>query len=292
MPVDQLGEADLPQLQALARACLDADGGLPLFTTPGLLSARLLREHTVAIREDGRLLAAAGLGMHNGRAITSGLVAPTARRRGLGSHLMAWAEDLAGNATLVVATESCSADAEHLSARTARPPPSAAAGLPHAPGSRPRGPPPPGGRVTPVDKNDATHLYAAYVGSFADRPGFTAPTAAGWLDELRSDGEWRRDLSLLATVGGEPVGFVNVLGRWVDQIGVVPQWRGRRLGAHLMARTLQALAVEGVEPVWLCVNVDNPAEALYGRLGFAGYGTRARYQRQPGPAGQRRLRPA
>lgn len=87
MPVDQLREADLPHLQALARACLDADGGLPLFTTPGLMRARLLRKHTVAIREDGVLLAAAGLGLHNGRAITSGLVAPSARRRGLGTHL-------------------------------------------------------------------------------------------------------------------------------------------------------------------------------------------------------------
>lgn len=155
----------------------------------------------------------------------------------------------------------------------------------HDLGTLPSVAPPPGVRVTPVDKNDATHLYAAYVGSFADLPGFAAPTAAGWLDELRSDEQWRRDLSLLATVRGEPVGFVNVLGRWIDQVGVVPQWRGRGLGAHLTARTLRALAVEGVDPVWLCVNVDNPAEGLYGRLGFTGYGTRARYRRQPATAG-------
>lgn len=285
MPVDQLSEADLPQLQALARECLDADGGLPLFASAGLLRARLLREHTVAIREDGILLAAAGLGVHNGRAITSGLVAPAARRRGLGTHLMAWAEDLAGDATLIVATESCGAEAERLYARYGLIRTFAESVRRHDLASLPSVAPPAGVTVTPVDKNDATHLYAAYVESFADRPGFIEPTAADWLGELRSDNEWRRDLSLLATVRGVPVGFVNVLGRWIDQVGVVPEWRGRRLGAHLTARTLRALAVEAVDPVWLCVNVDNPAEGLYGRLGFAGYGVRARYKRESVPAG-------
>lgn len=279
MPVDQLGEADLPQLQALARACLDADGGLPLFTSPGLLRARMLREHTVAIREDGTLLAAAGLSLRNGRATTTGLVDPAARRRGLGTHLMAWAEDAAGDATLVVATESCGPDAERLYARYGLVRTFAESVLRHELAGLPSIAPPPGVSVTPMDKNDATHLYAAYVRSFADRPGFVEPTAAAWLGELRADDEWRRDLSLLATVRGEPVGFVNVLGRWIDQVGVVPEWRGRRLGAHLTVQALRALAVEGEDPVWLAVNVDNPAADLYARLGFTGYGLRARYQR-------------
>src|SRR5215210_6047044 len=117
MPVDQLGEADLPALQQLARACLAADGGLPAFAEPPLLRARLLREQTLAIREDGQLLAAAGLTRRDDRAVTSGLVDPRARRRGLGAHLMAWAEDGAVDATLIVATETCSPDAERLYAR-------------------------------------------------------------------------------------------------------------------------------------------------------------------------------
>ena len=75
------------------------------------------------------------------------------------------------------------------------------------------------------------------------------------------------------------MGFINVLGRWVDQVGVVPDWRGRRMGAYLVARTLRALAVESPEPVWLCVNVNNPAGELYRRLGFTDAGTRARYTR-------------
>ena len=36
--------------------------------------------------------------------------------------------------------------------------------------------------------------------------------------------------------------------------------------------------------MWLCVNVNNPAEDLYRRLGFTTYGTRARYARPRQPA--------
>ncbi len=107
MPIDQLTKADLPALRRLARACLDADGGLPLLAETPLLRSRLLREQTVAIRDDGELLAAAGLDVDGDRATTSGLVAPSVRGQGLGTHLLAWAEDGAGKAALTVATESC-----------------------------------------------------------------------------------------------------------------------------------------------------------------------------------------
>ena len=61
MPIDELREDDLPALQRLARACLEADGGLPAFADLPLLRARLLREETLAVRDDGELVAAAGL---------------------------------------------------------------------------------------------------------------------------------------------------------------------------------------------------------------------------------------
>ena len=58
---DSLTEADLPALRDLARACLDADGGLPILTSDGLLRARLLGGATLAARDDtGALVAAAG----------------------------------------------------------------------------------------------------------------------------------------------------------------------------------------------------------------------------------------
>jgi mycothiol synthase len=132
--------------------------------------------------------------------------------------------------------------------------------------------------VLPVEQASLGDLFAAYVGSFSDRPGFPDPSRGEWLEELDEDDEWRRDLSaVVLDRDGEPVGFVNVLGTWVDQVGVVPAWRGRRLGAHLLTRVLAALAAEEVGPAWLTVNVDNPAGALYESLGFERYGTRARY---------------
>src|SRR5918994_6585712 len=117
MPIDELREDDLPALQRLARACLEADGGLPAFADLPLLRARLLREQTLAVRDDGELVAAAGLTRSETRVITSGLVAPRARGQGLGHHLLTWAEDAAPDVALTVATETCGPDAERLYAR-------------------------------------------------------------------------------------------------------------------------------------------------------------------------------
>ena len=58
----------------------------------------------------------------------------------------------------------------------------------------------------------------------------------------------------------------------------MPAWRGRGLGAHLVARSLRALRKAGCEEAWLAVNVDNPAHELYLRLGFEDSGIRARYE--------------
>jgi ribosomal protein S18 acetylase RimI-like enzyme len=68
-----------------------------------------------------------------------------------------------------------------------------------------------------------------------------------------------------------------VLGTWVDQVGVVPAWRGHGLGAHLVSRVLLALASERAPEAWLTVNTNNPAGDLYARLGFEHRGKRARF---------------
>ena len=144
---------------------------------------------------------------------------------------------------------------------------------------------PNGVQVAPVSSATENDLFDAYCRSFVDRPGFVEPEAGEWLAELRDDDQWRRDLSLLARDEQDtPIGFVNVLGNWLDQVGVVPTWRGRRLGAFLVAASLQALAAEQAAGMWLCVNVNNPAENRYRRLGFTSHGTRARYIRPSTPS--------
>lgn len=270
---------EVEELRALAQACLDEDGGLPILTDEGLLRARLLGDATLSARDDhGVLVAAASVTVRDDGAATSGLVHPARRGDGLGRHLLGWAVDAAGGVPLTVTSESLSPSAERLYARFGLTRFFAETVMRHPLTDPPFVPQPDDVTVVPVAEASMRDLFAAYVGSFSDRPGFPDPSEEEWLEELDEDDEWRRDLSAVVLDGrGEPVGFVNVLDTWVDQVGVVPAWRGRRLGAHLVARALAALAAEGAGPAWLTVNVDNPAGALYEALGFERYGTRARY---------------
>ena len=285
----ELCTADLPDLQRLARACLDEDGGLPMSADEAMLASRVLRDRTIGLRlPDGTLAAAAGLGSRGDTAVTTGMVHPALRGRGIGEQLLRWAIDRAGGVAVMVETESCSADADALYARHGLVRTFAETVMRHDLQPLPAVAPPDGIRVVSVSSAVEQDLFEAYRGSFADRPGFVEPVAEEWLAELRDDDEWRRDLSRVACdAHGVPVGFVNVLGTWVDQVGVVPEWRGRRLGAFLVADTLRSLRDEGAEQVWLCVNVNNPAEDLYRRLGFSTYGTRARYARPRTPTAGR-----
>jgi GNAT superfamily N-acetyltransferase len=270
---------DVGEVRALAQACLDRDGGLPLLTDDGLLRTRILGGLTSAFRDDhGVLVAVAGVTVREGGAATSGLVHPVRRGDGLGRRLLGWAVEQAGNVPLTVTSETLSPSAERLYARFGLRQFFAEAVLRHPLTDVPVVTAPADVTLVPAEEAGLADLFAAYVGSFSDRPGFPDPSQDEWLEELDEDDEWRRDLSAVVLDStGEPVGFVNVLGSWIDQVGVVPAWRGRRLGAHLVSRVLTALAAEDAGPAWLMVNVDNPAGALYEALGFERYGTRARY---------------
>ncbi len=62
------------------------------------------------------------------------------------------------------------------------------------------------------------------------------------------------------------------------QLGVVPQARGRALGATMIAEVVRRMRSAGETTITLNVNVDNPrAAALYARAGFIRTGRRARY---------------
>ena len=266
-------------LRALVRACLDVDGGLPLLLDDGLLRARLLAGETRAVRDrDGTLVAAAAVSVGPDGAVTSGVVHPDHRGRGYGRDLLAWAVEQAGDRPLTVACENVHPAAERLYARFGLTRTFAELVLRHPLDELPNVAAPAGVRVLPAAEARPADLFAAYAGSFRDRPGFPDPSAEEWLGELDEDDEWRRDVSAVALgEQGRPVGFITVLGHWIDQVGVVPTWRGRGLGAHLVVRVLAALDDEA----WLCVNVDNPAADLYAALGFERYGVRGRWTRVP-----------
>lgn len=251
-----------------------------------MLRARLLRDRTIGLRlPDGKLIAAAGIGHREATAATSGMVHPMMRHQGIGGRLLRWALEQAGDAALLVETESCSDDAEALYARHGLIRTFAESVMRHDLVDVPKVALPHGVRVISVSSAREDDLFDVYRASFADRPGFVEPDGEEWLSELRNDPQWRRDLSMLVRdERARPIGFVNVLGHWLDQVGVLPGWRGRGLGAFLVASCLQRLAVEGSAQMWLCVNADNPAENLYRRMGFTRYGTRARYLRPGKPA--------
>ena len=273
-----LEDDSFDELRALALACLEADGGMPLFIEERLLRGRMLIGESIAARDaSGALVAAASVSVGYSGATTTGMVHPARRGEGLGTRLLQWARDRAGHAPLTVATETLSERAERLYARFGLDEVFAEDVMRHDLSDVPDVPAPEGISLTPVSAADHTLLFEAYARSFEDRPGFTLPIAAEWLDELIEDPDYRADLSLLATDADQPAGFVNVLGTWVDQVGVVPPYRGRRLGAHLVAHVLAALAAEGADGCWLTVNVDNPADQLYRSLGFRVVGRRARY---------------
>jgi ribosomal-protein-alanine N-acetyltransferase len=63
---------------------------------------------------------------------------------------------------------------------------------------------------------------------------------------------------------------------------VAPDQRGRGVGRALAERLIAVLAAHGVATVYLEVRESNAvARRLYGRLGFAEVGRRAKYYRRP-----------
>ncbi|MFG1673969.1 GNAT family N-acetyltransferase [Micromonospora sp. NPDC049282] len=274
-----VGEADLPALTGLAEAALAADGGLPLLTTAPLLRARLLQPRTLGAWHGRDLIAAVSVGADRTPVTATGLVHPAWRGRGIGSRLLDRAEEQAAGADLLLTTETWTAGAEALFTARGYTRTFLEWVLRHDLDAPPDVAAPDGVTVAPATLGP--ELFGTYRASFADRPGFVEPAADEWLGELRDDEDHRPELSLIARgPDGDAAGFVTVLGDWIDQVGVVPGWRGRRIGAYLVARVLRGLAEAGADAAWLCVNDDNPAAGLYRRLGFADAGRRARYLRR------------
>ena len=273
-------EEDLPGLVQLAQACLAADGGYPPLGTEDYLSALFLHDVGIVGRDDTTdIVAAAALGRSGQRRTATGLVHPSMRRQGHGELLVAWCRENAGTEDLLVVAETMSLEAESLFASSGLHRVFAESVMSHKLRTLPRVRTPEGIHKRKFSAETAPDFYAAFVGSFGDRPAYRPVTAEEWIADVRGTPGFRPDLSRVAlTDTGEAVGFVLVSQDWIDEVGVVPSWRGRALGAHLVARSLTALRKAGSERVWLCVNVDNPSRALYERLGFKIRGTRARYE--------------
>jgi mycothiol synthase len=284
-----LTDADLPALAGLARACLKADGGLPLLADEPMLRRQYLSGSGIAGRDDtGDLVAAAGVHVDTaGRRSATGLVRPSARHQGLGTELAAWCRERSGGALLRVVVETTSPDTDRFLTGMGLVRTFAEHVMRHDLEEVPVVRRPPGLQSRAWDAETEPLFHAAYRAAFSGRPGFPDPPLEEWAGDLREEPGFHPEASrVVVDEAGHPAGFVTLSDDWIDQVGVVPEWRGRGLGAHLVARSLQALHKAGCEQVWLAVNVDNPAHDLYRRLGFVDAGLRARYEQvdQPGAA--------
>ena len=108
-------------------------------------------------------------------------------------------------------------------------------------------------------------------------------SAASFEDFLETPGAG----ALVATAGGEPVGFI-VYRIGADEaevvtLGVRPESRLVGAGRALVEAALVAMAAAGARSCFLEVAADNaPAQALYARAGFRRVGSRPDYYRKAG----------
>jgi ribosomal protein S18 acetylase RimI-like enzyme len=97
---------------------------------------------------------------------------------------------------------------------------------------------------------------------------------SGWDDaEQRTiaDREFDELPRVIIEADGRSVGYLCVVHKdecdFIDEIAVLPEAQGRGIGTQLLRDVLQSAQKRGV-PVQLSVFANNPARALYTRLGF------------------------
>jgi mycothiol synthase len=279
-PLDRDGDRE--GVAALAERCHAADGGMPEVTISRFAAKGVIT--TAGRTATGVLVAAAAVRPLAPGAAFIGLVDPAHRGRGAGGALLDWGLGAAATVdpggTVTVETEALTAASERLFASR---------GLRQvfaedvmcrdlSGDDLPDAPLPPGLDLHEWTPDLAARFFAAYERAFSERPGFPGWPAERWVAWTAGDEEFRPQWSLLAAGPDGDVGFITCAEGWVVQVGVVPSWRGRGVGAALVAEALRRMRAEGAVHALLDVNVGNPAAQLYLRLGFRVLGRRAKFQ--------------
>jgi mycothiol synthase len=271
----------MDDLIGLAQRCHAADGGLPHAAEPQFLRGRWSGPAVIAeeVRDGARQLLAAGAVRPSGGGVAyTGLIDPAARGRGLGGRLLDWG--LGRTAPVTVESEGLTPEAESLFAsRGLRQVFAEDVMRIEVRGSEPPAWPA-GVELVNWDDAVAPRFFAVYHAAFRERPGFPDPSAGEWIADVTDDDQFRPGWSVLAVVPGRgDAGFVTAADGWIVQVGVIPAARGAGVGAALIREALSRMRADGATEAWLDVNVNNPADRLYRRLGFENRGRRARYTR-------------
>jgi mycothiol synthase len=300
-----IGEKDLEAIVELSQRCLAADGGIGFLFEPDNIKSRYLPDGPSsgigAYAPDGALAACASISISGDsgrqRARIVGQVRPEVRRRGIGTYLMQWSQEMAkallagvaeGQRVMEVATESLTEPAHRLYL---------AHGYVlvfeelvmerdlHLP--LPDRPLPQEVTITNWQPDLAEQFFQAYHASFRERPGFPGFSATEWIAYVTED-DHKPEWSLLMRIAGEPVGFVSGYidpskdppGGYIGQIGVIPTQRRRGFASALLVETMRRMQDSGASSALLVVHINNPgAIETYSRLGFIKVGRRARYER-------------
>lgn len=138
---------------------------------------------------------------------------------------------------------------------------------------------PPAVRIAAIEPRHAPRLSEIHGSAFA------RPWSAQDFEEFLTERQIRAD-GLFLGQAGQPAGFV-ISRRAADEaeilsVAMAREARGRGHARKLLASHLQGLAYAGVRTVHLEVeNGNEPALALYCRLGFAKVGQRQGYYVRP-----------
>ncbi len=221
-----------------------------------------------------------------------GGVHPAYRGRGLGSHLLAWAEaaaiplhrDRHPGAGLSLSGTCMARDASAAELY---------AGLGYQPvrwfHSMVRDlyepmspdPPPPGIEITGLVPERSEHARLVRNEAFRDHWGSTETSAEMWA-HLMSLSPVRPGMSFLAYCGAEPVGLLlgheydeyteatGIRDLYIALVGTLRPYRKRGIGSALMTRAMSEARAAGFTAASLTVNAESPTGALglYERSGF------------------------
>lgn len=121
---------------------------------------------------------------------------------------------------------------------------------------------------------DERILYEVHEASFADHWDFVPQPYDSFAGEWYEAEDWVPELTYLAVAGEEVVGHTAALefasGGWIAAIGVLRAWRGRGIAQAMLHRAFADLAARGHPEVTLGVDATSPtgAVALYEKVGM------------------------
>lgn len=137
-------------------------------------------------------------------------------------------------------------------------------------------------QVRPAEEGDRRSLALLFAAVAEERDGIAAEPP---IDVEKRAANWDLERTLVALATSEVVGFLFVVesGHGFGEIGmmVANDWRGRRVGAALVASAIEWARARGLHKLTLSVFPHNDAAiGLYRKFGFVEEGRRIRHMRR------------